>query len=80
VLRVACPIVGSFGAKDRLRATAARLEQALTKLLVECDVKEYQGAGYAFMNNHKAPLFLRFLTTLFDRFIDKPRQTRVASR
>jgi carboxymethylenebutenolidase len=61
VLRGACPIVGSFGAKDgRLRGAAARLEQALTQLGVECDVKEYPGAGHAFMNDHKAPLFTFF--------------------
>src|SRR5215510_12699193 len=31
-----------------------------TKLRVECDVKEYPGAGHAFMNDHKAPLFTFF--------------------
>lgn len=49
----ACPIVGSFGAKDRaLRGAAARLEQALTTVGVAHDVKEYPEAGHAFLNDH----------------------------
>jgi carboxymethylenebutenolidase len=53
-LRGACPIVGSFGGKDRnLRGAAGRLEQALTALGVDHDVKEYPQAGHAFMNDHR---------------------------
>jgi carboxymethylenebutenolidase len=49
----ACPIVGSYGAKDRgLRGTAARLETSLTALGVEHDVKEYPDAGHSFLNRH----------------------------
>jgi carboxymethylenebutenolidase len=52
-LRGACPIVASFGAKDRtLRGAAARLERALSAARVAHDVKEYPGAGHAFLNNH----------------------------
>jgi carboxymethylenebutenolidase len=52
-LRGACPIVGSFGAKDRtLRGAAGRLERALTAVGVAHDVKEYPDAGHAFLNNH----------------------------
>jgi len=52
-LRGACPIVGSFGARDRtLRGAAARLERALAAARVAHDVKEYPGAGHAFLNNH----------------------------
>jgi carboxymethylenebutenolidase len=52
-LRGACPIVGSYGAKDRtLRGAADRLERALTAAGVEHDVKEYPDAGHAFLNNH----------------------------
>lgn len=52
-LREACPIVGSFGAKDRtLRGAAARLERALSAARVAHDVKEYPDAGHAFLNNH----------------------------
>jgi carboxymethylenebutenolidase len=49
----ACPIVASYGAKDRgLRGTAAKLERALTGLGVEHDVKEYADAGHSFLNRH----------------------------
>ena len=52
-LRGACPIVGSFGGKDTmLRGAAARLDQALTTVGVEHDVKEYPEAGHGFINNH----------------------------
>ncbi len=47
----ACPVVGSYGARDRgLRGRAERLEQALTSLGVEHDVKEYPDAGHSFLN------------------------------
>lgn len=53
LLARACPIVGSFGARDRpLRGAAARLEQALSKAGVEHDVKEYAEAGHSFLNDH----------------------------
>ncbi|ABQ91058.1 dienelactone hydrolase family protein [Roseiflexus sp. RS-1] len=53
VLAGACPIVASYGAKDiTLRGAAQRLEQALTTLGIEHDVKEYPDAGHAFLNEH----------------------------
>jgi carboxymethylenebutenolidase len=52
-LRDSCPIVGSFGAKDRsLRGAADRLERALTSAGVAHDVKEYPDAGHSFLNHH----------------------------
>jgi carboxymethylenebutenolidase len=52
-LRGACPIVGSYGAKDRsLREDPARLERALTVVQVEHDMKVYPQAGHSFLNNH----------------------------
>jgi carboxymethylenebutenolidase len=46
-----CPIVASYGGRDRgLRGRAARLERVLTELGVEHDVKEYPQAGHSFMN------------------------------
>ena len=43
----ACPIVASYGGRDRsLRGAAARLEKALTASGVEHDVKEYPQAGH----------------------------------
>ena len=54
----ACPIVGSYGAKDlTLRGAAPRLERALTADGIEHDIKEYPGAGHAFLNDHRDPLF-----------------------
>jgi carboxymethylenebutenolidase len=51
VLAGSCPIVASFGAKDRaLRGRAVKLETALDKLGVEHDVKEYPDVGHSFMN------------------------------
>ena len=53
-LRDACPIVASYGTKDRsLRGAAARLDGILTSLEIEHDVKEYPEAGHSFMNDHR---------------------------
>jgi carboxymethylenebutenolidase len=52
-LSESCPIVGSFGAKDRtLKGAAARLEQALQAADVDHDIKEYPDAGHGFLNQH----------------------------
>jgi len=49
----ACPIVGSYGAKDlTLRGAAGKLERALTTAGVAHDVKEYPDAGHSFLNDH----------------------------
>jgi carboxymethylenebutenolidase len=49
----ACPIVASYGAKDRtLKGAAGRLERALTANGVTHDVKEYPDAGHSFLNDH----------------------------
>jgi carboxymethylenebutenolidase len=53
VLAGACPIVASYGAKDRtLKGRAARLEHSLTLNNVAHDVKEYPDAGHGFLNQH----------------------------
>jgi carboxymethylenebutenolidase len=53
-LRGACPLVASYGARDRgLRGAAGRLERALEELGVEHDVKEYAGASHSFLNRHE---------------------------
>ncbi|HEY2705912.1 MAG TPA: dienelactone hydrolase family protein, partial [Candidatus Dormibacteraeota bacterium] len=58
ILAGACPIVGSFGRRDRtLRGAAARLEGALTRLGVDHDVVEYADAGHSFLNDHDGVLF-----------------------
>lgn len=53
VLRGACPVVASYGGRDRgLPRAAEQLEQALTAVGVEHDVKEYPDAGHSFLNRH----------------------------
>ena len=48
----ACPIVASYGGRDRpLRGAAAALGTALTGAGVVHDVKEYPGAGHSFLNS-----------------------------
>ena len=50
-LRGACPIVASFGAKDRfLRAAPQRLDRALEALGIDHDTKVYPDAGHAFLS------------------------------
>jgi carboxymethylenebutenolidase len=53
----ACPVVGSFGAKDRtLRGAADRLEHALAAAGVDHDIKEYPDAGHSFLNEHDSAM------------------------
>jgi len=64
LLKDACPIVGSFGAKDKsLKGAAEKLDGILTDLGVPHDVKEYETAGHSFLNDHNpsdVPLIFRF--------------------
>lgn len=64
----ACPIVGSYGAKDPgNRGTGERLERILTAIGIEHDVKTYPDAGHSFMNDHELadlPALLAVLTRL----------------
>jgi carboxymethylenebutenolidase len=47
----ACPVVASYGERDRTFAAQGRkLEEELTKRGVPHDVKGYPGAGHSFMN------------------------------
>ena len=58
MLAGACPIVGSYGAKDRwAKGAAAELDRVLTTVHVPHDVKEYPDAGHSFMNDHHDLLF-----------------------
>jgi carboxymethylenebutenolidase len=53
LLADACPIVASYGARDRtLRTAPERLRRALDAAGVEHDIKVYPNAGHAFMNDH----------------------------
>jgi carboxymethylenebutenolidase len=50
----ACPIVASYGGKDRMtRTNLPRLEKALTERNVPHDIKVYPNATHAFMNEHE---------------------------
>jgi carboxymethylenebutenolidase len=49
-----CPVVASYGAKDRFfgRGAAERLERHLEALGVAHDVKTYDGAGHSFFSSY----------------------------
>ena len=52
-LEGACPVVASYGGKDKtLRGTAATLDGALARAGVQRDVHEYPDAGHSFLNRH----------------------------
>jgi carboxymethylenebutenolidase len=52
-LRGACPIVASYGYRDRrLRGSGDKLDAVLTELGVEHDVKEYATAKHGFLFEH----------------------------
>jgi carboxymethylenebutenolidase len=56
-LEGACPVVGSYGARDPMGTKPpARLEKALTDLGVPHDIKVYPEAGHHFMSKTPAPL------------------------
>ena len=63
-----CPVVGSYGAKDRSPIgvrVAAQLEAAMTALDVDRDIKIYPDAAHGFINDHDqadATLLLTVLT------------------
>jgi carboxymethylenebutenolidase len=49
----ACPIVASYGQRDRmLRGTPEKIETALTQAGIPHDVKSYPGVGHSFLNRH----------------------------
>jgi carboxymethylenebutenolidase len=57
-LAAACPIVGSYGAKDRWnRGVAAQLDRILSAASIDHDVKQYPDAGHSFLNDHHTVLF-----------------------
>jgi carboxymethylenebutenolidase len=53
LLAGSCPVVGSYGGRDRfMRGAADRLEQALEAQRVSHDVKEYPGASHSFLSQY----------------------------
>lgn len=64
----ACPIVGSYGGRDRsLRGAPEKLEAALTAAGIAHDIKEYPTAGHAFLND--ADTGPRLLQPVLRRFV-----------
>jgi carboxymethylenebutenolidase len=62
VLDRACPIVASYGAKDRsLKGEAARLAAALMERGIRHDVKEYPDAGHSFLDRFNVGPFTPLL-------------------
>ncbi len=81
-----CPVVGSYGGKDRSPmgiSAAARLERALTALGVDHDIKVYPDAGHGFINDHDpadmTPL-LTFLGTVSGTRYHEPSATDARRR
>jgi carboxymethylenebutenolidase len=61
ILRGACPVVGTYGGRDRMmRGAAGKLESALAANGVGRDVKEYPQASHSLLNHHsgRVPLLL----------------------
>jgi carboxymethylenebutenolidase len=83
ILRGGCPVVGSFGKKDRtLRGAARKLGEACQAAGLEHDVKEYRGAGHSFMDDHHTVLFgvLGVLIGAgYDEAAARDAQTRIVS-
>ncbi len=72
VLTGACPVVGSYGAKDPgNRGAGDRLSRILTAVGVDHDVKTYPDAKHAFMNDH-APADLPALFAVQFRLTGNP--------
>lgn len=82
----ACPIVGSYGGKDpTLKGAARRLDEALTAVGVDHDVKEYSDAGHGFINDHKGahdrvPILFAVMFKIFGTGYDEPAATDARHR
>jgi carboxymethylenebutenolidase len=74
----ACPIVASYGGRDRwpgVRKNLDRLGPALEAAGVEHNVKRYPDAGHGFLNDHdpdELPLWVRGLARLVAAEYDEP--------
>jgi carboxymethylenebutenolidase len=80
-----CPIVASYGAKDRwpgIRKVPDRLESMLTAAGIEHDIKVYPGVGHGFLNDHdpaELPIWVKAIAKLANAGYDEP-STRDARR
>ena len=82
LLAGACPIIGSYGAKDpTCRGAAARLDRALTIGGVEHEVKEYPQAGHSFLNDHHDTLFrmLKVAGIFYDQPSEQDARQRISA-
>jgi carboxymethylenebutenolidase len=82
LLATACPMVASYGAKDRWnRGIAIQLERVLERTFVAHDVKEYPDAGHSFMNNNESLWFkvLRFAGIAYDEQATFDARRRIAA-
>ena len=65
-----CPIVGSYGARDRwpgMQRVPDRLESVLTAADIDHDIKVYPDAGHGFLNDHapaELPLWVKAIAKL----------------
>jgi carboxymethylenebutenolidase len=78
----ACPIVGSYGARDRWnRGVSLQLERVLTAADIAHDVKEYPEAGHSFLNNHESMWFkaLRVIRIGYDEPAAEDARRRIVS-
>jgi len=70
----ACPVVGSFGGRDRtLKGAAGKLLEALQVNDVDHDVVEYPSAGHSFLNDHRGvpAVLMRVLGPIMGAGYDK---------
>jgi carboxymethylenebutenolidase len=73
VLQRSCPVVASYGARDRLLpGAAAKLETILSEAGVPHDVKEYPDVGHSFMNEFPTPGPLRFVENVAGLAYSRP--------
>ena len=57
-LRGSCPIIASYGGRDRsLKGAAGKLERAAGEAGVTLNVAEYPTAGHGFMNDHDSMMW-----------------------
>jgi carboxymethylenebutenolidase len=58
-IETVCPVVGSYGGKDRMFLShAKRLEDHLTALRVDHEVKIYENVGHSFMSYDNGPAWM----------------------
>jgi carboxymethylenebutenolidase len=63
LLERSCPVVASYGERDRVyRRQAARAQAGLSGASVVHDIKLYSGAGHSFMNQPGGHQFTQALT------------------